>query len=187
MADIDRDFLKEIFKETNSHIRATDRKSLIVTGAYIGLFTIFLSSIAKTGGTGSPPSPWLQVAVQGFFLVVGSCIYLMQQWYRAWKEHYIDVCLEIRIRFLPEADYPGLLPYWLRHHTPESRVSIDNLLKYLTASMNFVIVFIICYELLDLITNQKLAILVVAVLILSYIGLLYIADRVICKNKTLFA
>ena len=187
MHDPDMEFLKEVFKETNSHLRATERKSLVVTGAYIGLFSIFLSSFANIDGTGYSPSPWLQVAVQVFFLIVGSCIYLMQQWYRAWKEHYIDVSFEISKRFMPEADYRDLLPYWLRVDSKGSRISIDNLLKYLTATINFVIVFIICYELLDLLTNQKLAILIVAVLILSYIGLLYVADRVIGKNRMLVA
>ncbi len=122
MSEIDKDFLKEVFTETNAHIRATDRKSLLVMNSYIGLFSVFLSSLAigRWSGSGSP-SPWVQIVVQTFFLVVGSCIYIMQQWYRAWKEHYIEVCLNIRKpfhggrkHFMAEADYPGILPYWLR-------------------------------------------------------------------------
>jgi hypothetical protein len=119
MAEINNDFLKEVFKESNSHLRATDRKSLIVTGAYIGLFSVFLSSVAIGRWSEiNMMSMWLQIAVQLFFLVVGTCIYIVQQWYRAWKEHYIDVCVNIRKHFMPDTDYPGVLPYWLRHDSP---------------------------------------------------------------------
>ena len=188
MPEIDRDFLKEVFKETNAHIRATDRKSLFVTGAYISLFSIFLSSVAFGRWSGSlPTSPWVQVAVQGFFLVVGSCIFVMQQWYRAWKEHYLDVCLEIRKQFMPDVDCPGILPYWLRQGVPASRISIDNLLKTLTAAVNFVLVFLICHDLMDVIPNRNFAIMTVTATILAYVGLFYATDRIIRKSRRLFA
>ena len=81
MSEKDRDFLMEVFKEVNAHIRATDRKSLLVTGAYISLFSVFLSSVAIGRWSGSSTSStWAQLTVQAFFLVVGSCIYIMQQW-----------------------------------------------------------------------------------------------------------
>jgi hypothetical protein len=111
----------------------------------------------------------------------------MQQWYRAWKEHYIDVCLEIRKHFMPDQDYPGILPYWLRHEVPESRMSVDNLLKNLTAAINLVLVFIISYNLQEVLTNRNLATLAVAVMILTYIGVIYATDRVIRKSRNLFA
>ncbi|MES9975096.1 MAG: hypothetical protein ABW094_12610 [Candidatus Thiodiazotropha sp.] len=188
MSELDKEFLKDVFKEINSHIRATERKSLIITGAYIAFFSVLLSMVSKQTATGAEENTqWLQVAIQAFFLIVGSCIYVMQQWYRAWKEHYIDVCLEIRKQFLPNTDYPGILPYWLQRNVPESRMSIDNLLKHLTASINFVIVFVICYELLGLISNQKIAILLVAILILTYIGLIYLTDKRIQKSNILSA
>src|ERR1041385_915587 len=187
MPVIDRDFLIEVFKESNSHIRATDRKSLIVTGAYISLFSLLLTSIAARRGSDLPPSsPWVEIAVHGFFLIVGSCIFVMQQWYRAWKEHYIDVCFEIRKLLLPEAEPPGLLPYWLRHKMPDSRISIDTLLKYLTAAVNLVLLFLMCYDLMGLVPNRNLAILMVAAIILAYMALIYSTDRVIRRNRQLF-
>jgi hypothetical protein len=185
---IDKDFLKEVFKETNAHLRSTDRKSLLVTGAYISLFSLFLSSVALGRWSDSSlPSPWILIAVQGFFLAIGSCIFVMQQWYRAWKEHYIDVCVEIRKQFMPELPDSGILPYWLCHEVPESRISIDNLFKYLTAGVNLVLVFLICYALLNILPNQNLANLIVAGIILAYIGLLYTTARVINKSRRLFA
>jgi len=189
MSTIDKDFLKEVFKEANSHIRATDRKSLAVSGAFIGLFSIYLSSVAVGRWSNNSDSLTLvvHVAVQAFFLSIGICIYIMQQWYRAWKEHYIEICLNIRKQFMPDSDYPGVLPYWLRHELPESRMSVDNLLKSLTGIVNFVLVFIMSYNLLEIIIDRKLGILVVAMLILSYVGMIYLADRNIQKKRTLFA
>ena len=136
MEDRDKEFLMQVFTETGAHIRATDRKSLIVTGSYIGLFSIFLSSLAQTCLTGSPITfSWLSVAIQTFFLLVGTCIYIMQQWYRAWKEHYLEVSLAIRKEFVDDnriSSNDKILPYWLRREVPESRISIDNLLKHVT-------------------------------------------------------
>ena len=188
MSELNNEFLKEIFRETNAHIRATDRKALGVSGAFIGLFSVYLSSVAvgRWSGPGAQALA-VQIAAQTFFLVVGICIYIMQQWYRAWKEHYIDVCMNIRKQFMPEQDYPGLLPYWLRHESTESRMSIDNLLKNLTGVVNLVFVFILSYKLLDIITNRNLGFLVVVTLILSYIAVIYLADRNIQKKRTLFA
>jgi hypothetical protein len=66
-------------------------------------------------------------------------------------------------------------------------MSVDNLLKNVTATINFVLVFIISYDLLEVLSNRNLAILVVAVLILSYIGVVVAAGRVIQKTRTLSA
>lgn len=186
--EIDKEFLKETFKETNSHIRATDRKSLAVSGAFIGLFSVYLSSIAHgRWGATAVEALAVQIAAQCFFLFVGICVYIMQQWYRAWKEHYIEVCLNIRRHFLPEADYPGLLPYWLRHESRDSRMSIDNVLKYLTGVVNLVLLFILSYDVLEIITNHNLAILVVVALVCAFVAVIYFADRNIQKKRTLFA
>lgn len=188
MPEPDRDFLREVFKEANSHIRATDRKSLFVTGAYISLFSLFLSSaVAGRWSVAPSPTPWAQAAVQAFFLVVGSCIFVMQQWYRAWKEHYIDVCFEIRKVLMPEVDPPSVLPYWLRHGLPDSRISIDNLLKYLTTGVNFLLVFLICYDFMTGIANKNLAILIVTAVVLAYLAFIYATNRAIRKSKRLFA
>jgi hypothetical protein len=187
MAQIDADFLKYLFREINAHIRATDQKSLSVTGAYMGLFSVYLTTVAIGRWEVSQVSPWVEVAIQVFFLCVGTCIYVMQQWYRAWKEHYIDVCLNIRKYFMPDAEDIAILPYWLRHGPVESRMSIDNVLKYLTAMMNFVLVFIILYRVLTLVRDRNLGILTIALLILGYVGVIYAADRVVQKKRILNA
>jgi len=191
MTDQEKEFLKEVFKETGSHIRTTERKSLIVTGAYIGLFSVFLSSIAKNCLSGSPVTlSWLSVAIQFFFLLIGTCIYVMQQWYRAWKEHYLDVSLKIRREFIDDKSVNNneqILPYWLRKERPESRISIDNLLKFLTIIINFILVVLISYQILELHKNLNLSVLIVVLIIVSYIGIIALAQNRIKKNKKLIA
>ncbi len=187
MPDMDRNFLIEVFKESNSHIRATDRKSLVVTGAYISLFSLLLTSLLRRGPDGLQSPSWAEIAVLAFFLLIGSCIFVMQQWYRAWKEHYIRVCFEIRHHVLPKFEPDGVLPYWLRHQMPQSIISIDNLLKHLTAVVNIVLLFLMCYELMNLLQNRNLAFLIVAALFIGYVALIYATDRVIRRNRELLA
>lgn len=95
--NIEKQFFLELFKEIGAHIRTTEQKSLMVTGAYIGLFSIFLSNLINSClGLSQLKFSWLSVAIQLFFLLMGTCIYIMQQWYRAWKEHYLDISLRIK-------------------------------------------------------------------------------------------
>ena len=138
-------FLKEVFEEMNGHIRSTDRKSLLVSGWYITVFSVFLSSVAvgKWSETSQAP-PHVQVFVEIFFLLVGTCTFVMQHWYRAWKMHYLAVCLEIRKIFLPELNKPELMPYWLQANQSPSSISTDNLLKYLVIVMNYILLILIC-------------------------------------------
>jgi len=191
MEDQESEFLTKVFTETGAHIRATDRKSLVVTGSYIGLFSIFLSTLAHTCLTGSSLTlSWLGVAIQSFFLLVGTCIYVMQQWYRAWKEHYIEVSLAIRKEFLNDERMTSndkIFPYWLRRGVPGSRLSVDNILKYVTVVINFILVVLISYQVLELHQNRNLAILIVVLIILAYIGILFLVQMRIRKGQHLFA
>ena len=189
MDNYKKDFLKDVYKDVGAHIRATDRKSLFVTGIYIGLFSVFLSSLARTCISGSPINfSWLSVAIQLFFLIIGTFVYVMQQWYRAWKEHYLDVCLRIRQKIINENDIGNIekaLPYWMRGEVPESRISIDNLLKYLTVTINLIIVVLISYEIFELHQNRSLSILLVVLLIFIYIGVIAITQNRIKRNYLL--
>ncbi len=185
------EFLIKVFTEVGAHIRATDRKSLTVTGAYVGLFSIFLSTLAQTCLTGSQITfSWLAVAIQTFFLLVGTCIYVMQQWYRAWKEHYIDVSLAIRKQFFDDdrmLSNEKTFPYWLRREVPGSRIAIDNILKHVTVVINFILVVLISYQVLELHQNRNLAILIIVLIILGYIGVLILVQMRIRKGQNLFA
>jgi len=192
MEDNEKHFLIEIFKEIGAHIRTTEQKSLMVTGAYIGLFSIFLSNLINSClGLSQLNFSWLAVAIQFFFLLMGTCIYIMQQWYRAWKEHYVDVSLRIRTKFITDEsmseNYDKMLPYWLRKEWSGSRISVDNLLKFVTLIINFIIVILISYQILELRQKNSLAILVVVLIILAYIGLILLTHYRINRRKDLIA
>lgn len=184
----DRSFLIEVFKECNAHMRATERKSLIVTGSYIGLFSILVStSVGGQQATDPSRNAWVALMVFSFFLIVGSTVYLMQQWYRAWKEHYMEVCLSIRKTVMEEVKNQGALQYWLRQDIPESRISVDEVLKYLTVGVNVVVLLMICYTGLPLFVNANLGVVVAMALVVGYLGFLYVVDRGLRKSNFLFA
>ncbi len=191
MSDPHDAFLVAVFTATSSHIIATDRKSLIVTGSYIGLFSIFLTGLTHSCFTEEPITfSWLAVAIQMFFLVVGTCIYVMQQWYRAWKEHYLEVSLAIRKVFIDDEQMSSndkILPYWLKREVPESRIAVDNLLKHVTVIINFILVILISYQVLELMKNMNLAILIVVLMLGGYVGLLLLTQSRIRKSRELFA
>jgi len=114
----------------------------------------------------------------------------MQQWYRAWKEHYIEVSLAIRKEFLNDERMTSndkIFPYWLRRGVPGSRLSVDNILKYVTVVINFILVVLISYQVLELHQNRNLAILIVVLIILAYIGILFLVQMRIRKGQHLFA
>jgi hypothetical protein len=114
----------------------------------------------------------------------------MQQWYRVWKEHYLDICLNIRKHFIDEVflrNNEKLFPYWLRKETPPSKISIDNLFKYITLLMNFSLVYLISYQLVELNKDNCWIVPIVCIIIAIYIGRIYLAQHRIRKGKNLWA
>jgi len=181
-------FLYDLFKITNDHIRATERKYLIITGAFIGLFSALLSSVPPDFISSIQEVPQLtkSISIHIFLLIIGSFVYLMQNWYRAWKEHYLDVCISIR-RHLAADLSDSLMPYWLRQEIPENRIAVDNLLKILTIIVNLLLVAFISFEIIELVSNLRVAIIAVIILVLGYLIFLYTVDRTMRKSNILYA
>lgn len=63
----------------------------------------------------------------------------------------------------------------------------DNILKYVTVVINFILVVLISYQILELQQNRSLAILIVVLIILAYIGILFLIQMRIRKGQHLFA
>ena len=185
---MDKAFLHILFKITNDHIRTTERKYLVVTVAFIGLFSVLLSTMPFGVHAGSDVPPWStqSLAAQGLLLVMGSFVYIMQNWYRAWKAHYLDVCLAIHQHV--GKDVPvRLLPYWLRREIPENRFSVDNLLKLLTIGVNLLLVALICAHLTVIFESHATSIGASVVLAVSYLCFLYAVDKTMRKTNFLYA
>jgi len=138
---IESDFLLLVFQEVNDHMRNTEQKYLIITAAYIGLISVLVSTFGGRQAPGDPLSidpTIVSLFSHLFFLVIGLTVYVMQAWYRTWKEHYLKVCLDLKRHFVQRQDNPALFPYWLRQDFTKTRTKllIDNFLKYLTFSTN---------------------------------------------------
>jgi hypothetical protein len=105
-------------------------------------------------------------------LFVGSVVYIMQLWYRAWKEHYIQVCFELRKHFIPVVETGVVVPFWLRT-TPalSSHFSYDNLVMYVTLLVNIGVLFLISSDIPELFKGASYA--------STFIGAVFIAYMVL--------
>lgn len=174
-------FLKEVFEESNAHLRETDRKALIVTGVYIGFFSVFLTTL------GAPQSPaWHEVLVQGFFLLVGTSVYSLQRWYRAWKEHYAGVCRNIRQQFIDTpslVDLSNCLPNWMLDNFRQTWLSVDQVFNYLVLITNTITVGIIASEVLNLMGGNSASIVLVVMGVGLYALLVGVIWRHVHRDK----
>jgi hypothetical protein len=187
---MDKDFLKEVFKETNAHIRATEQKSLVMTGAFVGFYLNGFTGVLKGQGiaASSFADPWLVILFHLALLVVGTIVYAMQLWYRAWKEHYMVVCFELRKQFVPILDSEAPFPYWLRQMPKaEGRFSLDNLVMYVTLLVNMGVLFLVANDILEFVKNQNAAILSIAGAFVAYLTLVTTANRVMRSPTFLHA
>lgn len=171
---MDKDFLKEVFKETNAHIRSTEQKSLVLTGAFVGFYLNGFLSVLKGQGLTAANSadPSLVLLFHFGLLMIGTIVYIMQLWYRAWKEHYMVVCFELRKHFVPVVENEGPFPYWIRKlPTAGGRFSMDNLIMYVTLLINVGVVILIADDILEISRTTDVAIWAIAGLFVAYSAL----------------
>lgn len=187
---MDKDFLLAVFRETHYHIRATERKYLIITGAYLGFLTVLLSVIrgdflANTTNS----SQVVRLSTFSFFLFVGLIVHMKQKWYRAWKDHYLETSYNLGQRFLGAASPEDLttMPYWLRQKTPKGGFSIDNILNYFTIIINSVLLLVIAVQGSALVVSHALGTLVEILLVTAYIGFMYYVEKMTTRSPALFA
>jgi hypothetical protein len=116
--------------------------------------------------------PVIVLAFHLLLLFIGTVVYVMQLWFRAWKEHYLLVCLNIRKHIEAAPNPEGVFPYWLRDiPTDSGRFSFDNLIMYVTLLVNFGVLFLIAQDTQDLMSASSAASLVIAGTSLAYVGL----------------
>jgi hypothetical protein len=176
-AEIDKDFLIALFQETNDHMRNTEQKYLIITAAYIGLISVLVSTSNENQLVSNQylfkPTRF-NILAHSFLFIIGSGVYMMQTWYRTWKEHYLNVCVNIRQYFIKieTQDNSCLFPHWLRKNKPKSKLLVDNFMQHLTLFTNAIVGLLIAIEIW--IFHKNYFIGVVATLILVLIYLLYV-------------
>ena len=186
------DFELETFRQVNEHMRATDRKYWITSGAYISLFILFMSRLTESDIISATPDSKemfqsLKSLASHFFIgTFGLLVYLMQDWYRAWKEHYLEVLHVLRVKLYPDQNNNKYLPFWLRQKTNEQPVSVDNSLKLLTFILNTCFMILVCIELTNIFPN-KIGYGLAGLGAILYFIILYIIEKTINKNNHLNA
>ena len=166
------DFLKEVFKETNAHIRATEQKSLVLTGAFVGFYLNGFIYVLKGQGivSANVTEPLVVLAFHLLLLFIGTVVYVMQLWYRAWKEHYLTVCFEIRKHCEATPSSESVFPYWLRtQRTEGGKFSFDNLVMYVTLLVNLGVLFLIAEDVHGLLKASTAAPFTIGGLFLGYV------------------
>ncbi len=187
--EIDKDFLLALFQETNDHMRNTEQKYLIITAAYIGLISVLASTSNENQLLSNQHSfrPTLfSILTHSFLFVIGSGVYMMQTWYRTWKEHYLNVCVNIRQHFIKTEtqDNLCLFPHWLRKDKPKSKLLVDNIMQHLTLFTNAIVAVLIAIEIWIFRKNYFISVVTVLILVLIY--LLYVKYKM-RKSSFLFA
>lgn len=192
MSDKEEDFELEVFSQVNEHLRATDRKYWLASGAFISLFVIFVSRLSEGDIITSTPKPdevfaaWKSIAMHFFIGLFGLIVYLMQNWYRAWKEHYLDVAHELRRKIYPDNNNNKYLPFWLQENTPEQPISVDNSLKLIIFLLNTGFSILVCVELIHILPGPLGIGLGVGGVVL-YLVAIFVIEKTITKSKRLNA
>lgn len=139
-------FLLEVFEEVNGHIRSTERKSLLLAGAYIGLISAILFRLADS----DKPVDVEQVFLTSVLLALGCTVAIVKDWYRSWKKHYIAVCIAIKKTVLPEGENPDVLPVWLRGTEKSVAASSDALVTGIIHAANMLQLALLCLKISQL-------------------------------------
>lgn len=188
ISDNQRTYLNNLFKVINDHIRSTERKYLIITGAYVALFSYFAKSTNLDQLFSSTDKINIHIIIShGIFWMFGLCVYIMQYWYRIWKEHYIDTSYNINKVLSEESIDDEVLPYWLRKKNNNPGLSIDSLLSYLSIFINLLVLIVASLELCSLTEQINIKILIVPVSILIYFGILFLLYKFVNKKVHLTA
>jgi hypothetical protein len=151
-----------------------------MTGAFVGFYLNGFTAVLKGQGisAASFADPLVVVLFHLVLLAVGTIVYVMQLWYRAWKEHYIEVCYGLRQHFIPSIENESPFPFWLRRApTTGGKFSFDNLVMYVTLLVNVGVLFLLAYDILELVNNPKVANLGIAALFVAYLALTSALNR----------
>ena len=173
------DKLDIIFSEVNEHLRNTENKYISMSSAYIGLIAV-IASLIYDSNKGIVTHEKIDVIIYMFISLIGCILYVMQKWFRMWKEHYIDVAQDIAEKWNIENSF---LPFWLREKA-ESEFSFDNLLGYFTWSITLLTVSLLALNLKGVFKYNFLNFIIPIFILALFFIFTYITNKKISKNKT---
>ena len=172
------DHKEQIFSELNQHIRNTENKYLSISLSYLGLLAIIISIIFNENQTFLTPKP-ISIAIYTIICFIGCVVYILQKWYRMWKEHYLEVCNSIASTWGIEEKF---LPFWLRKNMGEVKFCIDHTLGYFTAFINFCMFLLLAYNLSLTISSRLWQVLAPIFTFSCFIIFLFIVNNTIKKD-----
>lgn len=172
-----------IFSELNDHVRNTEQKSIAISLSHITIVAIILSLVdsdtyklvdgsAKNFGTLS------------VLLIVGVVVFVLQYWYRIWKEHYISIIRNIVYSWNINEDFT---PYWMRRHRNTQGIKFDNVFMIFSLCLNTGIILLIYYNIFGLGLPVAQKWIIICLLSILFIGSYFFLRKQLRKENILEA
>ena len=178
-------YLLHLFSELNQHIRNTETKYITISISYLSLVSIICSIILKIETSNVLNTlTYNHIIVYSLIILIGCFVIVMQKWYRAWKEHYLQRCQEIDNEFKVDAKFK---PFWLIVNKKNPIINLDKSLFYFTNIVNALVVFQLCYDLYSLSSYNYFKFILPTIIIVFYILFLVVIKLNISGKKFLTA
>ncbi len=169
-----------VFSEINEHMRNTENKYLTISTSYIGLIAVVISLIYSNKNNSIIDYKSQTIIIYSSISIIGCLVYIIQKWYRMWKEHYLDIAQEIISEWEIKNEF---LPYWLRKKQENNGLSFDHILGYFTWNINLITIVILALNISDSFKYYFLNISIPILLVLLFVLFTYLINKRINKNK----
>lgn len=152
-----------------------------MTATYLGaLFGLLITTLTNTKEVEFFKPSIFKMTINVVFLMFGMAIYVLQRWYRVWKEHYIEVMYLIVESWKIESKYR---PYWLRNiEVKSNKFNIDNMLYYLTFITNTFVLALLCINIFYLQQSIIIRISIIVLIVFLYIVISIMFHHKITKS-----
>lgn len=176
-----QNYTETIFNQLNDHLRSSEQKQLQLTTTYLGaLFGLLITTLTNSKMEEFFKPSIFKMTINVIFLIFGIAIYVLQRWYRIWKEHYIEVLYSIVEYWEIDIKYR---PYWLKNIQYKSNaLNIDNILYYLTFITNILVLALLCVNIFYLEEIKLYKIIIIGIIIFIYTAIIFIFHRKIIKS-----
>lgn len=171
-----------LFIEVNNHLRNTENKCLTLSISYLGIISLIISIMSAKSNDFFQCST-LNIIIFTILSIIGCIIYMLQKWYRMWKEHYMNIARSI---IADSKINDNMLPYWLRSSSKKG-LTVDDSIRYLNGMINLAIFLLLSYNIFTICTSRIMQFLIPVIAFSFYLLFLFIMRLAIDSSKYLRA
>ncbi len=123
-----------LFLELNNHLRNTENKCITLSVGHLGLISLLIPIMYSESNEFFKGST-INIIVYSILIIMGCLVYLLQKWYRLWKEHYMEIIKKLMTESKTDDKF---LPDWMKAQNNSSKFSIDDSIRYFNAFLNLI-------------------------------------------------